>query len=283
MLVSLSGLDPNLDYIVYLKVATADNQRYRYINMKWCATGESEVIQSEEKQTFRHPSSPNSGQFWMKRPISFKSIKITHYAKSQHGNVSPHNVNYILVMMLTFHLQILLHTMHKYIMKIVVDPTDGSGATVIPLPESTFIAVSAYQNVAVTQLKIDKNPFAKGFRYKVRVSDGATPRSSSSCSNGSRGDNGNNHNAGSTAGIINGNPSNGNTSNVVVITSSASALVPPPPPPPPVPRETPMLTYWQQLHMQQGLMPQCEWLASRQIGLHSNAEMYKGLSSTHQN
>ena len=88
LLVSMQGLDPEMDYTISLKVATADNQRYRYINMKWCATGESEVIQNEDKQIFRHPSSPNSGHFWMKRPISFKSIKITHYAKSLHGNVS---------------------------------------------------------------------------------------------------------------------------------------------------------------------------------------------------
>ena len=87
LLVSLHGLEPDKDYTVSLKVTTADNQRYRYINMKWCATGESEVIQNEEKQIFRHPSSPNSGHFWMKRPLSFKSIKITHYAKSPHGHV----------------------------------------------------------------------------------------------------------------------------------------------------------------------------------------------------
>ena len=37
---------------------------------------------------------------------------------------------------------------------------------VIPLQDTTFIAVSAYQNVELTQLKIDNNPFAKGFRYR---------------------------------------------------------------------------------------------------------------------
>ena len=30
--------------------------------------------------------------------------------------------------------------------------------------ESQFIAVTAYQNEKITQLKIDHNPFAKGFR-----------------------------------------------------------------------------------------------------------------------
>ena len=31
-------------------------------------------------------------------------------------------------------------------------------------PEMKFIAVTAYQNDKITQLKIDNNPFAKGFR-----------------------------------------------------------------------------------------------------------------------
>lgn len=30
--------------------------------------------------------------------------------------------------------------------------------------ETTFIACTAYQNEKITQLKIDHNPFAKGFR-----------------------------------------------------------------------------------------------------------------------
>lgn len=87
-MLTLQGLEPDGDYTLYLKVTPADDQRYRYINMKWCATGETEVNQNEEMQTYRHPSSPNSGQFWMKRPVSFKSIKITHYPKSKYGNVS---------------------------------------------------------------------------------------------------------------------------------------------------------------------------------------------------
>ncbi|CAH1774927.1 unnamed protein product, partial [Owenia fusiformis] len=34
----------------------------------------------------------------------------------------------------------------------------------ISFPETQFIAVTAYQNTDITQLKIDNNPFAKGFR-----------------------------------------------------------------------------------------------------------------------
>ncbi|KJH42939.1 T-box [Dictyocaulus viviparus] len=34
----------------------------------------------------------------------------------------------------------------------------------IRLPQTEFIAVTAYQNSTITQLKIEHNPFAKGFR-----------------------------------------------------------------------------------------------------------------------
>ncbi len=107
--------------------------------------------------------------------------------------------------------------MHKYVMKLIIDHSDGSNQTVITLPDTTFIAVSAYQNVELTQLKIDNNPFAKGFRYKVRS---PIPQS------------------------VNGNGS---------IAAATASL----PPAPSFTSESPMLAYWQQLHMQ-GLLPQCK-------------------------
>ena len=38
-------------------------------------------------------------------------------------------------------------------------------------PETTFTAVTAYQNQLITKLKIDSNPFAKGFRDSTRLTD----------------------------------------------------------------------------------------------------------------
>lgn len=62
--------------------------------------------------------------------------------------------------------QILLHTMHKYTMKIVVEQVDSCKKTVIPLPDTTFIAVSAYQNVELIGLKISNNPCANAFKHR---------------------------------------------------------------------------------------------------------------------
>lgn len=78
-------------------------------------------------------------------------------------------------MLLTFcTLQALLHSMHKYFLRLVVEEERKSppreeklpAKTVLQMdfPETTFIAVTAYQNEEVTQLKITNNPFAKAFR-----------------------------------------------------------------------------------------------------------------------
>ena len=77
----------------------------------------------------------------------------------------------------TLHLlrpQALLHSMHKYFLRLVIEEERKTppgeerlpAKTVLQLdfPETTFIAVTAYQNEEVTQLKITNNPFAKAFR-----------------------------------------------------------------------------------------------------------------------
>ena len=50
-------------------------------------SGESEVIHDEARMELLHPMSPSKGEIWMKRPVSFKTLKITHDKKSKGGNV----------------------------------------------------------------------------------------------------------------------------------------------------------------------------------------------------
>ncbi len=56
--------------------------------------------------------------------------------------------------------------MHKYVLEILIHNITDKKETIIPLPPTEFIAVTAYQNPLLTSLKIDKNPFAKGFRER---------------------------------------------------------------------------------------------------------------------
>lgn len=80
-----------------------------------------------------------------------------------------------------FHLQIVLNSMHRYQPRIhiikwrehagpVTDLEQEQYRTFI-FPETVFTAVTAYQNQLITKLKIDSNPFAKGFRDSSRLTD----------------------------------------------------------------------------------------------------------------
>ena len=65
---------------------------------------------------------------------------------------------------------IILTSMHKYVAQVhVVQCNDlvelqFTHYNTFVYPETTFLGVTAYQNEKITQLKIDNNPFAKGFR-----------------------------------------------------------------------------------------------------------------------
>ncbi|CAB0001634.1 unnamed protein product [Nesidiocoris tenuis] len=65
---------------------------------------------------------------------------------------------------------LVLTSMHKYQPRIhVILASDilalhWSPTITVTFPETQFIAVTAYQNEKITKLKIDNNPFAKGFR-----------------------------------------------------------------------------------------------------------------------
>ncbi|EDS31563.1 T-box protein H15 [Culex quinquefasciatus] len=79
---------------------------------------------------------------------------------------------------------IVLNSMHRYQPRIhLVRLVPGQNIPTTPkelqevdhktyvFPETIFTAVTAYQNQLITKLKIDSNPFAKGFRDSSRLTD----------------------------------------------------------------------------------------------------------------
>ncbi|TNN56496.1 T-box protein VegT [Liparis tanakae] len=65
---------------------------------------------------------------------------------------------------------IILHSMQRYYPRFHVTQADSpyticwAPFQTVSFPETTFTAATAYQNPRITKLKIDHNPFAKGFR-----------------------------------------------------------------------------------------------------------------------
>ncbi|CAK6970954.1 T-box transcription factor TBX6 [Scomber scombrus] len=144
----LSGLNPALRYILLLDIIPVDNSRYRFQGGGWQAVGGAEARLPD--RVFIHPDSPATGAHWQSRTISFHYAKLTNNTLDSQGHI-------------------ILHSLHRYQPRIhVIEARDvlrwGGGQHSFVFPETQFITVTAYQNNRITELKINSNPFAKGFR-----------------------------------------------------------------------------------------------------------------------
>ncbi|XP_032107108.1 MAX gene-associated protein isoform X6 [Sapajus apella] len=148
----ITGLDSNLKYILVMDISPVDNHRYKWNGRWWEPSGKAEphVL----GRVFIHPESPSTGHYWMHQPVSFYKLKLTNNTLDQEGHI-------------------ILHSMHRYLPRLHLVPAEkaveviqlnGPGVHTFTFPQTEFFAVTAYQNIQITQLKIDYNPFAKGFR-----------------------------------------------------------------------------------------------------------------------
>ncbi|XP_072541831.1 T-box brain protein 1b [Salminus brasiliensis] len=178
---NISGLDPTAHYNIFVDVILADPNHWRFQGGKWVPCGKADTNVTGNR-VYMHPDSPNTGAHWMRQEISFGKLKLTN------NKGATNNTGQMVV----------LQSLHKYQprLHVVQVNEDGTEDTSQPgrvqtftFPETQFIAVTAYQNTDITQLKIDHNPFAKGFRDnydtvytgcdidRLTPSPGASPRS----------------------------------------------------------------------------------------------------------
>ncbi|XP_058517031.1 T-box transcription factor TBX18 isoform X3 [Ochotona princeps] len=162
MRVKISGLDPHQQYYIAMDIVPVDNKRYRYVyhSSKWMVAGNADS--PVPPRVYIHPDSPASGETWMRQVISFDKLKLTNNELDDQGHI-------------------ILHSMHKYQPRVHVIRKDsgddlspikpvpiGEGVKAFSFSETVFTTVTAYQNQQITRLKIDRNPFAKGFRDSGR-------------------------------------------------------------------------------------------------------------------
>ncbi|CAG5129629.1 unnamed protein product, partial [Candidula unifasciata] len=147
--VRIRGLDKRSKYILLLDIVSVDDCRYKFHNGKWMPAGKSDP--EMPRRMYIHPDSPCTGEQWAQKSISFHKLKLTNNVSDKHGFA-------------------ILNSMHKYQPRLHLVRADDillipvSPFRTFVFKETTFIAVTAYQNDKITQLKIDHNPFAKGFR-----------------------------------------------------------------------------------------------------------------------
>ncbi|XP_062433646.1 T-box transcription factor TBX10 [Rhea pennata] len=152
--VKLSGLDPLADYVLLMDFVPLDDKRYRYAfhSSSWLVAGRADPV--APGRVHFHPDSPAKGAQWMRQIVSFDKLKLTNNLLDDNGHI-------------------ILNSMHRYQPRfhvVFVDPRRDSERFAhenfksFSFPETQFMAVTAYQNHRITQLKIASNPFAKGFR-----------------------------------------------------------------------------------------------------------------------
>nr|XP_015803623.2 MAX gene-associated protein isoform X2 [Nothobranchius furzeri] len=161
----LSGLDPDRRYRLVLSIVPSDQFKYRWGTSKWEISGKSEHQSQGLIRAFSHHYGSCRGSDWMSSLVSFYKLKLSNNFQDQDGHV-------------------MLYSMHRYIPRLHVIPLPeedssslnrcvvvGTESITFTFPQTEFMAVTTYQNFRITQLKINHNPFAKGFRE-----DGNNPR-----------------------------------------------------------------------------------------------------------
>ncbi|XP_018429919.1 PREDICTED: T-box transcription factor TBX22-like [Nanorana parkeri] len=156
--VKVKGLDPDKQYYIAMDIIPVDSKRYRYVyhSSQWMVAGNTDHS-CITPRLYIHPDSPCSGETWMRQIISFDRVKLTNNEMDDKGHI-------------------ILQSMHKYEPRVHVIVRDSrfelsqiqslpaEGVKTFSFKETEFTTVTAYQNQQITKLKIDRNPFAKGFR-----------------------------------------------------------------------------------------------------------------------
>ncbi|XP_051535927.1 T-box transcription factor TBX4-like [Myxocyprinus asiaticus] len=149
--VKVTGMNPKTKYILLTDIVPADDHRYKFCDNKWMVAGKAEPAMPG--RLYVHPDSPATGAHWMRQLVSFQKLKLTNNHLDPFGHI-------------------ILNSMHKYQPRLHIVKADennafGSKNTAYcthVFHETAFISVTSYQNHEITQLKIENNPFAKGFR-----------------------------------------------------------------------------------------------------------------------
>ncbi|XP_053811736.1 T-box transcription factor TBX22 isoform X2 [Vidua chalybeata] len=138
--VKVKGLEPLQQYYIAIDVVPVDSKRYRYVyhSSQWMVAGNTDHS-CITPRLYIHPDSPCSGETWMRQIISFDRVKLTNNEMDDKGHDSRFDLAQI-------------------------QSLPAEGVQTFSFQETEFTTVTAYQNQQITKLKIDRNPFAKGFR-----------------------------------------------------------------------------------------------------------------------
>ena len=147
---SVTGLIPDKRYFVYVDNIIVDNKQWKFQHGEWIVAGIDKNI-DELTIIYAHVDSPQIGSNWMKKDIYFDNLKLTNNkddSNQKQNDPCP----------------IILNSMHRYMPRVHFKDADTENSEVLTFSfqETEFMAVTAYQNKHIKELKINKNPHARG-------------------------------------------------------------------------------------------------------------------------
>lgn len=157
------NVDPNSSYGIALSILRIDNYRYKFEEGKWIRVGNETSEPEQQVRTVYHPDGFIwSGEQLSRSQISFDRIGLTNDVNRQNSS------------------NIELRSMHKYRPVLTITRLSGpigiadggmsSNENIIySNPVMDFIAVTAYQNHHIINLKNEHNPYAKGQKLKRNI------------------------------------------------------------------------------------------------------------------
>lgn len=146
----MQGLDPDAEYSVLMEMRLAAPTRFKYHAGRWVASGAADAQHSQ--LVYVHPDSPAKGATWTAKDITFRRSNNAESAKLTNSTQATERNNLVLT------------SMHKYRPMFHIVRASDHAVFSVDFPETEFVAVTAYQNEAIKSMKINNNPFAKGFR-----------------------------------------------------------------------------------------------------------------------
>ncbi|NXB93597.1 TBX4 factor, partial [Vidua chalybeata] len=147
--VKVTGMNPKTKYILLIDIVPADDHRYKFCDNKWMVAGKAEPAMPG--RLYVHPDSPATGAHWMRQLVSFQKLKLTNNHLDPFGHVR--------------------ETFCKGFGWRWACNAEFVSGMLDPPAQPCCCCTFAFKHfilgfvlLKITQLKIENNPFAKGFR-----------------------------------------------------------------------------------------------------------------------
>ncbi|KAG0036580.1 T-box transcription factor tbx22 [Podila clonocystis] len=160
-----TNLDPDSLYAIAVQIEQMDSRKHRYSNSGRWQVDDRQIkgpAAVYDPHWYYHPGSYSNGKTLMSDVISFENIRISNKTPDSKTSKSSNSHLFLVSSFRKYRprIRLLQYSQH--------DRSKSIGSWSFTFEETSFFAITHYQNGAVNRLKTDHNPHAKGFRLNNR-------------------------------------------------------------------------------------------------------------------